>query len=215
MPSARWPARCKSNLIRTRALTPDSCPRPMRTLHEGTAPSLGVADAPGFRAHRTPGRSAGPLAPSGDRGLPNEVGSTLQTSTQLPAPRRGTPPCHSALPVLTSLNTVHFPSRRGGGNRSPAPAPPPENAFVPGTRSPARRKRCGRRTIPRRGAHNHRPPGPAARAARERSAPPALRAGHTSRAPRSPQSAAFPAPITRSLTRPPPQPTPPRAQPLP
>lgn len=104
---------------------------------------------------------------------PAEVGSTLQTSSQLPAPRQAAPPCHSTLPVLTSPNTVHFPSLGGrrGGNPRPAPAPPPANAFLPGTRCRARCKPCGRRTIPRRGAHNHRPPGPAARTAREWGAP--------------------------------------------
>lgn len=141
---------------------------------------------------------------------PAQVGSTLQTSPQLPAPGLGTPPCRSALPVLTSLNTVHFPSRRGrGGPPSPAPAPPPENASVPGTRRPARCKRCGRRTIPRRGAHNHRPRDRRrARAGREvRPAAPALRAPHTSRpraAPRVPpslphHSGTLPAPAPRPL----------------
>lgn len=100
MPSAQWPARCKSNLIRTRALTPDSCPRPMRTLHEGTAPSLGVADAPGFRAHRTPGRSAGPLAPSGDRGLPKWA--------QLCKPRLNSPrPGGEPLPATQRFPSSH------------------------------------------------------------------------------------------------------------
>lgn len=101
------------------------------------------------------------------------MGSTLQTLSQLSAPRQGAPPSHSTLPVLRSPNTVHFPSRggRGGGNPSPAPTPPRANAFLPGTRCPARCKRCGRRTIPRRGAHNHRPPGPAARTAGEWGAP--------------------------------------------
>lgn len=127
------------------------------------------------------------------------MGSTLQTSSQLPASRQGAPPCHSTLPVLTSPNTVHFPSRggRGGGNPSPAPTPPPENAFLPGTLCPARCKRCGRRTIPRRGEHNHRPSrtrctrGPGEGCAGR---PLALPPRHTSRAPRGPQSTAFTAP---------------------
>lgn len=139
------------------------------------------------------------------------MGSTLQTSSQLPASRQGAPPCHSTLPVLTSPNTVHFPSRggRGGGNPSPAPTPPPENAFLPGTLCPARCKRCGRRTIPRRGEHNHRPSrtrctrGPGEGCAGR---PLALPPRHTSRAPRGPQSTAFTAPPllghTHSLPRP-------------
>lgn len=138
------------------------------------------------------------------------MGSTLQTASQLPAPRRGTPPCHSTLPVLTSPNTVHFPSRGGRGNPSPAPTPPPANASLPGTRCRARCTPSGRRTIPRRGAHNHSPPGLAARTPGMGCAPRprALRARHTSRAPRGPHSAAFIAPPHSGAHSPAPRPSP-------
>ena len=52
------------------------------------------------------------------------MGSTLQTSSQLPAPWRGAPPCHSTLPVLISPNSP-LPFSRRPRWRQPEPGPHP------------------------------------------------------------------------------------------
>lgn len=134
------------------------------------------------------------------------MGSTLQTSSQLPAPRQGASPCHSTLPVLTSPNSpLPFPRRP-----QPSPAPtaacerlpprdavpsplqtlwPPHNTAARRTQSPPPRTRV---------AH-----GPGVGCTRR---PPARGVRHTSRAPRGPQSAGFTAPTSLGRTRPPPAP---------
>lgn len=151
------------------------------------------------------------------------MGSTLQTPSQLPAPRQGAPPCHSTLPVLTSPNSplpFSLQPRRLPLEPGPHPAAceclPPRDA-VP---SPPQTVRPRHNTAARRtqsppprtgGAH-----GAGVGCARQ---PPALGAGRPSREPRGPRSAGFTAPTTLGPTYPPPrpapQPTPPRAQPLP
>ena len=154
-----------------------------------------------------PGAS-GPL-----RGGAGACRSGLNSANLVSTPRAeaGSP----SLPLYASrpqhLQTVHFPSRcgRGGGNPSLTPTPPPENAFLTGTRCRARCKPCGRRTIPRHGAHNHRPPGPAARTAREWGAPGGPRhsgPGTPLEQPAASKSAGFTAPTPFDHTHPPPAP---------
>lgn len=182
------------------------------------APATGVADASSFRSDRTLARGIR-SAPGRGGGLPKWA---QLCKPRLNSPRRGREPLPATLRFPSShLQTVHFPSRysRGGGNPSLTPTPPPANAFLTGTRCRARCKPCGRSTIPRRGAHNHRPPGPAARTAREWGAPGGPRhsgPGTPLEQPAAPRvQASRPPPHSVTLTRPPPQPTPPRAQPLP
>lgn len=216
MASAQGRARCKSNLIRTRALTPDSCPRPLCTPQEGAAPSRRAAAAPAPAPPAHLRGAPGPLA----RGAQGPARVAQLCKPRLNSPRPGGEPLpRSPLPVPTSLSPVHFPpaalAAPEPGARSPAP--PPEHAVAPGTpgprdpgpRRPARRKRRGGRTIPRRGAHNHRCPDRGARGP-ERSAPPALRAGHTSPHLAAPGCSLRGPPPPATLPRPPP-----RAQPFP
>jgi hypothetical protein len=112
----------------------------------------------------------GALGPLEEGQGPAKVGSTLQTASQLPARWQGAPPCPSVLPVLTSPNSP-LPFSRRLQPPEPGPHPASRERLPPGTQSRARCKRCGRGTIPRRGAHNHRPPGPAARTTQEWGAP--------------------------------------------
>lgn len=153
---ARWRAesgrrRRKFNLTRTRALTPAGCPRPVCPLHLGMPLRQEPPLPPGFRSDGTP--EQGTRSSRGrDRGLPKWA---QLCKPHLNSPRRGGEPLPATQRFPSSYpQTVHFPSLggRGGGNPSPAPTPPPANAFLPGTRCRARCKRCGRRTIPRRGA---------------------------------------------------------------
>lgn len=140
------------------------------------------------------------------------MGSTLQTSSQLPAPRQGAPPCHSTLPVLTSPNSpLPFSLRPRWRQPEPDPHPAacerlPHRDAVP---SPLQTLWPQHNTAARRtqsppprtgGAH-----GPGVGCARR---PPVLGAGHTSRAARGPQSAGFTAPTPFGHTHPPPRPSP-------
>lgn len=149
------------------------------------------------------------------------MGSTLQTLSQLPAPKQGAPPCHSTLPVLTSPNSpLPFSLRPRRRPLEPGPHPaaskclPPRDA-VP---SPLQTVRPPHNTAARRtqsppprtgGAH-----GPGVGCARQ---PPGLGARRPPRQTRGPRSAGFTAPTPLGPTHPPPppEPTPPRAQPLP
>lgn len=138
------------------------------------------------------------------------MGSTLQTPSQLPAPRQGAPPCHSTLPVLTSPNSplpFSLQPRRLPLEPGPHPAAceclPPRDA-VP---SPPQTVRPRHNTAARRtqsppprtgGAH-----GAGVGCARQ---PPALGAGRPSREPRGPRvQASPPPPRSVPLTRPPPR----------
>lgn len=216
MASAQWRARCKPNLIRTRALTPDSCPRPLCTLHEGAAPSGRVADAPASAP--TVHLSGAPVRSlrAGTGACPSGLNSANLAST--PRARAGHPslPLGASRPHIPKHSPLPF---------SPRPRRPPE----PGPRPAARERLRPRDAAPRAlqtvwPPHNTAarraqspPPGPAARAGRERSAPGGPGApgpAHLS-APRGPQSAAFPAPSLGHPPRPRPPPAPPRAQPLP
>nr|XP_051701063.1 proline-rich protein 2 isoform X2 [Oryctolagus cuniculus] len=127
----------------------------------------------GFSSDGAPGRGARPPEGSG-RGLPKWA----QLCKPRPnSPRRGGQPLPAAGRFQSSHPQTQSTSLRAAAAAAAATRarPPPRRprALPPGsgTRRRARCKRCGRRTIPRRGAHNHRPPGPAARTAREWGAP--------------------------------------------